>query len=69
MFITKDYFEKQLKKHKKIKVYSQDNIPCEITTTPYLNKDDSNIEFDMDCKDLEDYCDRLGLQLTPPINN
>jgi len=67
--ITKDYFEKQLKKHKKIKVYSQDNIPCEIFTTPYLYKEDSGIEFEMDCKDLEDYCDRMGLQLTPPTNN
>lgn len=67
--ITKDYFEKQLKKHKKIKVYSQDNIPCEIFTTPYLYKEDSGIEFEMDCKDLEDYCDRMGLQLTTPTNN
>ncbi len=31
MNITKDYFEKQLKKHDKVTVYAQDNIPLTIS--------------------------------------
>lgn len=62
--ITKDYFEKQLKKHGKITVYSSDNIPLTISTESYLCNEDSNsVTFDMDCEDMVDYCKRLGLCL------
>lgn len=67
--ITSEFFEKQLKKNKKIKVYSQDNIPCDIYTTPYLGKEGTDIEFEMDCECLEDYCKRMGLRLAPPANH
>lgn len=68
--ITKDYFEKQIKKHGSITVYSQDNIPLTITEEPYLTREDSpSITSEMDCADLVLYCKLFALQLTPVTTN
>ena len=48
MNITKDYFEKQLKKHDKVTVYAQDNIPLTISKAPCIRRDGARLEFDMD---------------------
>lgn len=69
--ITKDYFEKQLKKHSKITMYSPENIKLTITKEPYINMDDngkSHFHFEMDCEDITDYCKHLGLYLNPTNN-
>ena len=64
--ITKDYFEKQLKKHDRITVYAQDNTPLTIFKEPYLFREGNPaLTFEMDCADLELYCKHLGLQLKP----
>lgn len=65
MNITKDYFEKQLKKHDKVTVYAQDNVPLTISTAPYIRRDGIGTEFEMDCADLADYCNLLGLTIKP----
>jgi hypothetical protein len=64
--ITKDYFEKQLKKQETLTVFAYDNVPhtivkkYHITTAP-----DNRMRFKLDCKDLEDYCHRMGITLKP----
>ena len=63
--ITKDYFEKQLKKHDKVTVYAQDNIPLTISKAPCIRRDGARLEFDMDCADLADYCNLAGLSIKP----
>jgi hypothetical protein len=65
MNITKDYFEKQLKKSEKVTIYTQDNIPLTISKAPCVRRDDSHTEFEMDCADLADYCNLLGLSIKP----
>ena len=54
MNITKDYFEKQLKKHDKVTVYSPENIPLNIGKEFYIARDGSNptLEFEFNCEDL-----------------
>ena len=67
MNITKEYFEKQLKKHDKVTVYSPDNIPLNISKEFFIACDGSSfgLEFDMDCADLALYCKHMGLSLNP----
>ena len=60
--ITKDFFEKQLKKHSKVTVYSPENIPLDIFKEPYIGCDGATFEFEKDCKDLADYCNAIGLK-------
>ncbi len=70
MNITKEYFEKQLKKHDKVTVYSQDNIPLNISKEFFIARDGSGsrLEFDVDCEDLALYCKHIGLSLNPTDN-
>lgn len=64
--IAKDYFDKQLSKRDKLTVYSRDNVPHTITKKHHLTTEPNrNLYFDLDCKDLEKYCDMLGLTLKP----
>lgn len=64
--ITKEYFDKQLSKHEKLTVYSKDNVPHTIIKKYHLiTEPDRSLHFDLDCKDLEKYCDMLGLTLKP----
>ena len=63
--ITKEHFEKKLKKHDKVTVYSPENIPLDISKEFYISRDGTTIEFEMDCEDLALYCKRMGMQLTP----
>ena len=56
-------FFKHLKKHDKVTVYSSDNIPLNIYKEPYIGCDGSTVEFELDCVDLVDYCNMLGLHL------
>lgn len=68
--ITKDYFEKELKKHDKTTVYTQDGIPFTIRKAPYIEHGTNcHLTFDMDCVDLELYCKNLCLSLTPVCAN
>ena len=68
--ITKDYFEKQIKKRGSVTVYSQDNIPLTITEEPYLTREDRpSLTFEMDCADLALYCKLFALQLKPVTTN
>lgn len=69
--ITKDYFEKQLKKYDKTTVYTQDGIPFTIRKSPYIERDTTNnrLTFEMDCVDLELYCKNMYLSLTPVSAN
>lgn len=64
--ITKEYFDKHLSKHEKLTVYSEDNVPHTIIKKYHLTTEpDKSLHFDQDCKDLEKYCDMLGLTLKP----
>lgn len=68
METTKELLETQLKKHGKLTVYLPDNTPLTITKEAYLRRDGAgSVTFDMDCHDLADYCDRVGLSLR--LNN
>lgn len=71
MKITKDYFENQLSKHGKVTVYAQDNTPLTISREYYICRTSHApfIEFEMDCEDLEKYCNFLSLSLTPNDNH
>jgi len=60
----KEHIEKHISKHGKITVYSPENIPLDIYKEPYIGCDGSAAEFELDCKDLVDYCNMLGLHLT-----
>lgn len=68
MNITKDYFEKQLKKHDKVTVYAQDNIPLTISKAPCIRRNDVGLEFEIGCADLADYCNLAGLSIKPNNN-
>ena len=56
--ITKDYFEKELKKHDKTTVYTQDGIPFTIRKSPYIGAQyllegiEDNGEIRKDAQDL-----------------
>jgi hypothetical protein len=64
--ITKDYFEKQLKKREKLTVYSTDNVPHTIVKKYHLTTEpDRKTYFDVECKDLEKFCSMMGLTLKP----
>ena len=67
MNITKDYFEKQLKKHDKVTVYSPENIPLNIGKEFYIARDGSNptLEFEFNCEDLALYCEHMCLGIAP----
>ena len=71
MNITKEYFDKQLSKHGKVTVYSQDNTPLTISREFYIchTSHAPFIEFEMDCEELENYCNALNLTLTPNDNH
>ena len=64
--IAKEYFDKHLSKHEKLTVYSRDNVPHTIIKKYHLTTEpDKSLHFELDCKDLEKYCDMLGLTLNP----
>ena len=64
--ITKEFFDKQLSKHEKLTVYSEDNVPHTIIKKYHLTTEpDKSLHFELDCKDLEKYCDMFGLTLKP----
>lgn len=64
--IAKDYFDKKLSKRDKLTVYSRGNVPHTIAKKHHLTTEPGrNLYFDLDCKDLEKYCDMLGLTLKP----
>lgn len=56
MNLTKEFFEKQFKKHDKVTIYSPENISLDISKVPYIHRDNTSTEFDLDCADLADYC-------------
>ena len=64
--ITKEFFDKQLSKHEKLTVYSGDNVPHPIIKKYHLTTEpDKRLHFDLDCKDLAQYCRMFGLTLKP----
>lgn len=66
MEITQELLEKQLKKYGKFTVYQPNNTPLTITRESYLCRDGTDpLTFDMDCRDLADYCCRVGLSFKP----
>lgn len=69
--ITKEKLDKRIRKNKKVTVYSQTNIPLSISKEYHIYRTDPapELEFDMDCKDLEGYCRMCGLTLNPTHNN
>lgn len=68
--ISKDYFEKQIKKHSKVTIYSADSIALALTKVPCIRCDNGNMaDFAMDCSDLTKYCNRTGLALKPNNKN
>jgi uncharacterized protein (DUF1697 family) len=69
MKTTKAHIEKHINKHGTITVYSPENISLEIHKEPYITRADrGTVVFEMDCKDLADYCDKMGLYLAPSKN-
>lgn len=63
MNLTKEFFEKQPKKHDKLTIFSPENILLDISKIPYICRDVTNMEFDLDCADLADYCNALDLSI------
>ena len=64
--ITADYFDKHLKKHEKLTVYSADNVPHAIVKRYHITTESNrNTYFDLDCADLKKLCDMMGLTLNP----
>ena len=49
-------------------MYSPENIPLNITKAPCIRRDGIGTEFEMDCADLADYCNLLGLSIKPNNN-
>lgn len=68
MDLTREFFEKQLKKRKKVTIFSPENISLDISKVPYIRKDNNGPDFDMDCDDLADYCNALCLSVKPEHN-
>ena len=70
MNITKDFFEKHLKKHDSLTVYSPESIPLTISKEIHIAKDGiGSLQFDTDCADLADYCNMFGLTPHPTTQN
>lgn len=69
--ITKEKLDKRIRKNKKVTVYSQTNMPLTISKEYHIYRTDPapELEFEMDCKDLEEYCRMCGLTLNPTHNN
>lgn len=64
--ITAAYFDKHLKKRVKLTVYSADNVSHTVTKKYHLTTEpDRNTYFDLDCRDLEKFCDMMGLTPKP----
>ena len=64
--ITAAYFDKNLKKHEKLTLYSEDNTSLTIVKKYHLTTEpDRTMHFSLDCHDLEKYCDLMGLTLKP----
>ena len=64
--ITVAYFDKNLKKHEKLTLYSEDNTSLTIVKKYHLTTEpDRKTYFDVECKDLEKFCSMMGLTLKP----
>ncbi len=64
--ITPDYFDKHLKKREKLTVYSEDNVPHTIVKKYHLTAEPTRtMHFDLDCEDLERFCNMMGITLKP----
>lgn len=64
--ITAAYFDKHLKKHEKLTVYSADNVSHTIVKRYHLTTEPNrNTYFDLDCVELKKLCDMMGLTLNP----
>ena len=64
--ITAAYFDKHLKKHEKLTVYSADKVSHTIVKKYHLTTEPNHTTyFDLDCKDLEKLCEMMGLTLKP----
>lgn len=64
--ITTAYFDKHLKKHEKLTVYSADKVSHTIVKKYHLTTEPNHTTyFDLDCKDLEKLCEMMGLTLKP----
>jgi len=62
----KEHIEKHIDKHGAVTVYSPESIALNISKAPYLSADGKNsLSFEMDCIDLADYCNALGLTIHP----
>lgn len=70
MNLTKEFFEKQFEKNKNVILYPPENIPLRFGKEFYICRTSHTpaLYFEMDCKDLADYCDKTGLSLTPTNN-
>lgn len=62
MKAIKEHIERHINKYGKITVYSQENIPLKIYKEPYIGCNGTTFEFEMDCTDLADYCNAVGLK-------
>jgi len=64
--ITPAYFSNPLKKHEKLTVYSSDNVPHTIVKKYHLTAEPGRtMYFDLDCEDLERFCNMMGITLKP----
>ncbi len=61
MKMIMEHIKKHINKHGKITVYSQENIPLEIHKELYINCDGATFEFELECTDLANYCNAVGL--------
>ena len=68
MNITKESFEKHFRNRNTLTVYSPDNIPLTISKEQHIINANGT-QFEMDCKDLADYCRMLGLTIHPTTKN
>lgn len=63
----KEHIEKQVNKHGKLTVYSPESVALDISKKPYICRDDgetTSFEFGMDCEELTDYCNVMGITIT-----
>lgn len=64
--INKEYFEKGLKKRNTVILYTGNGIPLKLTKHPCVRFDNRNLaDFGIEGADLADYCNAMGLTLTP----
>ena len=70
MNISKEFFEKQLKKNMEFILYPPENIALRLGREFYICRTSHApaLRFEMDCKDLADYCKMTGLSLTSTNN-